>query len=143
MTKKLSAMAITATVISVMWVGGCQENQASDIKTARLIAVENKDLKAQIQTETKKRDEETAKLKEQLRLETKKRDSEIQSLSDSLAGCERGRTAGFKELEQKQKEQLESVLSPVIAENQKLSAEIERLQTEIAKSKGESAPVQK
>jgi Flp pilus assembly protein TadB len=129
-----------ATVIMVMigvWVWGCQEQQTPDMRTARLMAIDNKELKAQMQAETKKRDDEIQKLKEQIQADIKKHNSEIQNISDLLAQCERDRTVGLKEQEKLQKEQIERVLSGVIAENQKLTAEIERLNAEIAKLKGQ------
>jgi cell division protein FtsB len=129
-----------ATVIMVMigvWVWGCQEQQTPDMRTARLIAIENKELKAQMQAETKKRDDEIQKLKEQIQADIKKHNSEIQSMSDLLSQCEHDRTVGLKEQEKLQKEQIEKVLTGVMQENQKLTAEIERLNAEIAKLKGQ------
>lgn len=137
MTKtRVGCAAVTMIIIGISaW--GCQEQQAPDERTARLIALENKELKAQMQTETKKRDDEIQKLREQIQVEIKKHNDEVQSISNLLAQCEHDRTVGLKETEQKNKEQLESVLSPVILENQKLTTENERLNAEIAKLKGQ------
>jgi hypothetical protein len=137
MTKTKFGCATVTMVIIGLWVCGCQEQQTPDTKTARLIALENKELKAQMQAETKKRDDEIQKLKEQIQANTKKHNDEVQSISNVLTQCEHDRTEGIKETEQKNKEQIESMLSGVIAENQKLTAEIERLNAEIAKLKGQ------
>jgi gas vesicle protein len=114
---------------------GCQEEQADNSKAARLAVVENKELKTQMQAEIKKRDDEIQKLKEQIQNDTKKHNDEIQSFSNQLAQCEHDRTAGIKETEKKNKEQIDSMLSGVIAENQKLSDEIQQLNAELAKVK--------
>jgi hypothetical protein len=136
MTKTRIGCAIVTIVTIGLLVWGCQEEQTPDMRTARLIALENKELKAQMQAEIKKRDDEIHKLKEQIQADTKKHNDEVQSISDILAQCEHDRTEGIKETERKNKEQIESVLSGVIAENQKLSAEIQKLNEEIAKLKG-------
>jgi hypothetical protein len=136
MTKTRIGCAIVTIVTIGLLVWGCQEEQTPDMRTARLIALENKELKAQMQAEIKKRDDEIHKLKEQIQADTKKHNDEVQNFSDQLAQCEHDRTEGIKETERKNKEQIESVLSGVIAENQKLSAEIQKLNEEIAKLKG-------
>lgn len=61
----------------------------------------------------------------------------MQSISDQLTQCEHERTEGIKESEKRQKEQAEMILTDVIKENQKLTAEIERLNAEITKLKGQ------
>jgi hypothetical protein len=137
MTKTKVACAAVIMIIISLWAWGCQEQQAPDIRTARLIALENKELKAQIRAEIKKRDDEIQKLKEQIQADTKKHNDEVQSISNLLTQCEHDRTEGIKETEQKNKEHVESVLSGVIVENQKLTAEIQRLNAEIAKLKGQ------
>lgn len=72
MTKtKVGCAAVTMIIIG-LWALGCQDQEAPDTKTARLIALENKELKAQMQDEIKKRDDEIQKLKEQIQAETKK-----------------------------------------------------------------------
>ncbi|MGD0077091.1 MAG: hypothetical protein ABSB91_00535 [Sedimentisphaerales bacterium] len=137
MTKTRVGCATVTMIMIGLWAWGCQEQQTPDIRAARLAVIENKELKAQMQAETKKRDDEIQKLKEQIQADIKKHNSEIQNISDLLAQCERDRTAGLKEQEKLQKEQIESVLTGVMQENQKLTAEIERLNAEIAKLKGQ------
>ena len=137
MTKTRIVCAMVTMTIIGLWVWGCQEQQAPDTRTARLIALENKELKAQMQAEKRERDEEIQKLKEQIQADTKKYNDEVQSISDILAQCEHDRTEGIKETERKNKEQIDNVLSGIIAENQKLTAEIQRLNAEIAKLKGQ------
>jgi DNA repair exonuclease SbcCD ATPase subunit len=75
-------LAIGATM---MWAAGCQEEQvSSDVKQSRLIAAEiaaeNRDLKARLQQEAKKHDEEIKNLNTQMQTGTKKRDDEIKNL---------------------------------------------------------------
>ena len=139
MTKTRIGCAIVTILTIGLWVWGCQEQetQTPDERTARLIALENKELKEQMQTEIMKRDDEIHKLKEQIQADTKKYNDNVQSISDILAQCEHDRTEGIKELEKKQKEQIEMILADVIKENQKLTAEIQRLNSEIAKLKGQ------
>ena len=73
-------------VSMAVWTAGCREQETSDVQKCRLIAVENKELKSQIQTEAKKHDEEIRKLQLQIR----NRDEEIKNLSAQLqAGVER------------------------------------------------------
>ncbi|MGA2094445.1 MAG: hypothetical protein ABSH16_13745, partial [Sedimentisphaerales bacterium] len=136
MRKTMIGAATAIMVIIGVSVWGCEGQQTPDMRTARLTAIENKELKAQMQAEMKKRDDEIQKLKEQIQAETKKHNDDVQSISNVLTQCEHDRTVGLKETEQKQKEQIESVLTGVIQENQKLTAEIERLNAEIAKLKG-------
>ena len=135
---KVVCAAVTMTIIG-LWVWGCQEQetQTPDERTARLIALENKELKAQMQAEKKERDDEIQKLKEKIQADTKKYNDEVQSISDILAQCEHDRTEGIKETKQKQKEQAEKMFTEVIKENQKLTAEVRRLNAEIAKLKGQ------
>jgi len=137
MRKTMIGAATAIMVIIGVSVWGCEGQQTPDMRTARLTAIENKELKAQMQAEMKKRDDEIQKLKEQIQAETKKHNDDVQSISNVLTQCEHDRTVGLKETEQKQKEQIESVLTGVIQENQKLTAEIERLNAEIAKLKGQ------
>ena len=137
MTKTRVGCATVTMIIIGLWAWGCQEQQAPDTRTARLAVIENKELKSQMQAEKKKLNDEIQKLKEQIQAEIKKHNDEVQSISNVLTQCEHDRTVGLKETEKLQKEQIESVLSGVIAENQKLTAEIERLNAEIAKLKGQ------
>ena len=137
MTKTKVVCAAVTMIIMGLWVLGCQEQQTPDTKTARLIALENKELKAQMQIEIKKRDDEIQKLNEQIQADTKKHNDEVQSFSDQLAQCEHERTAGIKESEKRQKEQTEMILADVIKKNQTLNDEIQRLNAEIAKLKGQ------
>ena len=59
--------AVLAISMAILWAGGCQEEQASSgDKMARLTAVENRKLQAQLQAEIEKKDGEIKKLNEQL-----------------------------------------------------------------------------
>jgi hypothetical protein len=137
MTKtKIICAAVTMIIIG-LWVWGCQEQQTPDERTARLIALENKELKSQMQAEKRERDDEIQKLKEQIQADTKKHNDEVQSISNMLTQCEHDRTVGIKESEKRQREQAELILADIMKENQKLTAEIQQLNAEIVKLKSQ------
>ena len=85
---KKTFAAVLAISMAIFWAGGCQEEQASSgDKMARLTAVENRKLQAEIE----KKDGEIKKLNEQLeqkqaslRAEITKRDGEAKKLSEQL-----------------------------------------------------------
>jgi chromosome segregation ATPase len=82
---KKTCAAVLAIGMAILWLGGCQEEQASsDVKQSRLVAAENRELKTQFQQETKKRDEEIKNLNTQMQTETKKRDDEIKNLNSQI-----------------------------------------------------------
>jgi hypothetical protein len=140
MTKTRDVLAFVTVAVTVVLVGGCQKEQgqsSEDVRIHRLIALENKELKAQLAAETQKRDAEIKNLREQLQTETKKRDNDIQGLMDRLAQCEWDRTEGIKASEKKMQEQIDNIMSPLMLKNQELSAEVEKLQKELAALKGQ------
>jgi len=152
--------AILVIGMAMLWTGGCQEEQASpDVKTARLIAAENRDLKTQLQQEAKKRNEEIKNLNAQMQTETKKRDDEIKNLktqfqtekeklnadadnlSKQLAKCVQERQAALDKTEEgiknRSEEITEEMVVPLMNEAGELKAEIAQLKAELAKTKGE------
>ena len=90
MTRAIAA--VLAISMAILCAGGCQEEQASSgDKMARLMAVENKDLKAQLQAEKKKKDDEIKNLNTQLtklHAEIAKKDAEISNISEPFKKTE-------------------------------------------------------
>jgi predicted RNase H-like nuclease (RuvC/YqgF family) len=134
-TDMIRAYAIVLIIsTAVVWTAGCQEEQASpDVKTARLIAVENRELKAQLQAEIKNRDNEIQNLKDK----TKKQDDEIKNLAEQLSQCEKASDAKIEKIQKDMGEQNISFITNLVDKNSELTTEVERLKAELAKAKGE------
>jgi predicted nuclease with TOPRIM domain len=153
---KMTYMAVLAISMIILWAGGCQEEQASpDVKMARLTALENKELQAQLQAEKKKCDDDINKInneKAQLQAEIKKRDDEIKNLNAQFAAGSKNLNDEFRDI-QKQLDECQQVKSvemqkesdkevwgmvtDLAQKNEELTAEVERLKAELAKAKGE------
>jgi predicted nucleic acid-binding Zn-ribbon protein len=130
---KKTCAVVLAISMAILWAGGCQEEQVSpDLKTARLMAVENRDLRAQLQAETKKFNDEIQNLKTQLQ----KQDDQIKNLKGQLAQCEKARDAKIEEIKNGLEEQYMGFMTYVANTNSELSVEVERLKAELAKVKG-------
>ena len=146
--------AVLAILAAMVFTGGCEKQQASsDVRMHRLIAMENRELKAQLQQETKKRDEEIKNLKNQLQTETKKRDDgiknlktqlqnetkklndEVKNLTEQLTRCEQTRDGKIAE---EVKKYCEEQVTSLTDWNTELVTENEQLKNELAKLKGES-----
>jgi hypothetical protein len=158
---KKTCAVVLAISVAILWVGGCQEEQAlSGEKEARLMAVENRDLQAQLQTEMKKKDDEIKKLSEQLKIsqasiqaEIIKRDGEIKELNaniqDQMKKHDEDIRSVSRQLEQCQKAQDERVAKEINKQCQEtvasqlnwiaeLTAENERLKGGQADVNGET-----
>lgn len=156
---KKTCAAVLAISMAILWAGGCQEEQASSgDKMARLTALENKELKTQLQQETKKRDEEIKNLKTQLQTETKKRDddmgvlekqfqtekeklnADVNNLSKQLAECVQERQAALDKAEKDMKKLSENIAEeaviPLMKEMGELKTEITRLKAELSDCEG-------
>ena len=150
---KKMCVAVLAISMAIFWAGGCQEEQASSgEKMARLIALENKELKVQLeaqkkkcdddmskaqaksQTEIKKREDEIKKLDAQLAAEQKNRNDEVQNLKKQLDECEQTKSA---EMQKAADKTVWDMVTDLGQKNAELSAEVDRLKAELAKTKGE------
>ena len=98
-------------------VGGCQEEEKTDVKMHRLIAAENTQLKG-----------ENENLKGQ-----------TEQLRQQLAKSEEERKMWQDKSERQIKENVEGIMLIQLEENIKLTREIEQLQAEVAKLKGQIA----
>ena len=138
---KKTCAAVLAISMAMVWMGGCQEEQASsDVKQSRLIAAENGDLKAQLQQETKKRDEEIKNLKTQLQTEKEKLNADMNNLSKQLAKCVQERQAALDKAEKESKKLSEMIteetIMPLMKETGELKAEIAKLKAELSNCEG-------
>jgi predicted RNase H-like nuclease (RuvC/YqgF family) len=119
MTKTGMSLAVAAVVLVSLSFGGCQEEQASpEVKIHRLIAAENSQLKG-----------ENENLKGQ-----------IEQLKQQLGRCEEEKQSWKHKAEVEIKENVEGILNTAMEQNVAQRDEIERLQAEIAKLKGERTP---
>jgi len=131
---KKTCAAVLAIGMAIFCAGGCQEGQvSSDVKQSRLIAAENRDLKAQFQQETKKRDDEIKNLNTRLQTETKKRDDEIKNLKSQSQAEAKKQDDEIKKLS----EQLKKAQSLPRAEITKRDDEIKGLNAEIERRDGD------
>jgi hypothetical protein len=134
--------------IATVWTGGCQEEQTPDMRQARLIAMENKELKAQLLAEAKKREDEIKNLKAQCQAEAKKqddqmknlkeqikkRDNDIEQYAQQLAECEQIKS---EEMQKAADKEVWGMVMDLSQKNEQLLAENERLQAELDKMKGQ------
>jgi phage host-nuclease inhibitor protein Gam len=121
--------------------GGCQEEQqaTTNIKSARLMAAENRELQQEakilegkikdLQAEKIKQDDEIKNLKSQLKTEKAKRAEEVQGLSKRLDECKAITDEKLAEEAKKNSDELTTSLMNWITE---LSTENERLKAELA-----------
>jgi uncharacterized small protein (DUF1192 family) len=144
---------VLAISMAILWAGGCQEEQASSgEKMARLTALENKDLQAQLQaekkkcgddmskaqaksqTEIKKREDEIKNLDAQLAAEQKNRNDEVQDLKKQLDECGKIKSA---EMQKASDKEVWDIVTDLTQKNAELIAEVDRLKAELAKTKDE------
>jgi outer membrane murein-binding lipoprotein Lpp len=104
MTRTRVGLAIVAAVCIGAWAGGCQEEQAPDVKMNRLISAENRQLKLEIKTleeqitrcEKEKQDaqkghqEQIEKVTSILIEASKEQSAEIEQLRAEVARLEKG-----------------------------------------------------
>lgn len=126
-----------AICVVIMLIAGCEEQNLSSTKKSRLIAVENMELKKELE----QRGEEIKRLQEQ-------HEKQIKQQEQKLAICLKQKEAFKKQLGQNIQEKVGSVVNAVMQENKKLrkeneglKAQIEKLKTELEEAKKLAATV--
>lgn len=127
MIQKMLILAVSSIII-MMWVAGCQEEQTTDAKKGRLVAAENIKLK----NELGQRDKEIKRLKQ---LHSK----EIKRQEGLLAKCQEEKEVWQKKADENIKEQVSEVSTVVMEQNSKLREENENLKSQIEKLKAQLA----
>ena len=137
---KKTCAAVLAVSMAILWAGGCQDEQASsDVKQSRLVAAENRDLKTQLQQETKKRDDEIKNLNTQMQTETKKRDDKIENLKTQLQTETKKRDDKIENLKtqlqteaKKRDDEIKNLNKQLQTEKEKLNADVDNLSKQLA-----------
>jgi cell division protein FtsB len=117
MMKTGMRIAASMGIITLVLAAGCEKQEKADIKMTRLIAAEN----------------------EQLTAENEKLKSQVEQLKQELAKSEEERQKWKDKAEREIKENVEGIMKLQLEQNIKLTKEIEQLQAEIARLKGETA----
>jgi len=123
-TVVLKALVLATGVAVIMSVTGCEEQQVPGTKRARIIAVENRQLKKQLQ----QRDSDMEKLKEQY-------DNESKNQKELLAKCEQEKKSLQEQLTGKFEAKLNDFIKSLGEENKKLLGENESLKAQIEELK--------
>lgn len=132
-------------IFSIMLFAGCEEEEKitdtmndtpPDVKRSRLIAVENEQLKAQIE---KLKALHASEMKRQKDLNTKEKDDLQRRLDNCLRDKKDMEEMSTKGIE----EYMQNVLGPVSEENTKLREEIETLKAQVEKLKTELEELKK
>lgn len=131
---KTLALAVSIT-FSIMLIGGCEEEEKisdtmtdapPDAKRTRLIAVENVQLKKQIEKMTALH---ASQMERQKKLHTK----ELEGLQQRLDTCLQEKEVLDEMSKKGVEEYMQNVLGPISEENTKLREEIETLKVQIEK----------
>jgi DNA anti-recombination protein RmuC len=140
---KKTFAAVLAISMAVVWAGGCQEEQASSgDKAARLLTLENKELKERSQADIKKRDDEIKNLKAQLQAEINKREQESKGFDSRLKAELNKRDEEIKKLsaqlqdEMKKRDDEIQAISKQLDQCEQINGE--KIQREVEKSCGET-----
>lgn len=120
----LKAFVLAAGVVAIVLIAGCEEQQLSSTKMARIVAAENIQLKKQLQ----QRDSEIEKLKEQ-------HDNELRKQEELLAKCRKEKKALEEQLAGKFEDQINEFFKTVAEESEKLDEENRKLKAQIEKLK--------
>ncbi len=129
MKRPAQKVILAVSVAAIMLFAGCEEEYLSDTKKVRLIAVENRQLKKQLEQCRKK-----------VEKQEKRYDTDTEKQKKLLDKCLAKKKGLWEQLHKKTRDQLDSVLGVVIEENQKLRARIEKLKEELEKLEGQSGP---
>jgi hypothetical protein len=129
MIQKMLILVVSSIIM--MWIAGCQEEQATDAKKGRLVAAENIKLK----NELGQRDKEIERLKQ---LHSK----EIKRQEGLLAKCQEEKEVWQKKSDENIREQVSEVSTVVMEQNSKLKEENANLKAQIEKLKAQLAEKQ-
>jgi hypothetical protein len=113
---------VLAVCIIVMSIAGCGRQELPSVKKSRLIAVENMQLKRELE----QRDREIEKLIEQHNKEIKKQE-------ELLAKCVREKDSWKQKAQQNVRNQVKGVFDAVMEQNAKLREENKKLKAEMEK----------
>ncbi len=122
MKRVVQKIFVLATCVVVMSIAGCGQQEPPSVKKSRLIAVENMQLKKELE----QRDHEIEKLIELHSREIKKQE-------ELLAKCVREKEGWKQKAQQNVRNQVKGVFDAVMEQNAKLREENEKLKAEIEK----------
>jgi len=122
MKRVVRKIFVLAVCVVVMSIAGCGQQELPSVKKSRLIAVENMQLKRELE----QRNREIEKLIEQHNKEIKKQE-------ELLAKCVREKDSWKQKAQQNVRNQVKGVFDAVMEQNAKLREENEKLKAEIEK----------
>ncbi len=122
MERVIRKIFVLAVGIVVMSIAGCGQQEPPSVKKSRLIAVENMQLKRELE----QRNREIEKLKELHNREIKKQE-------ELLAKCVREKDSWKQKARQNVRNQVKGVFDAAMEQNAKLRKENEKLKAEIEK----------
>ncbi len=120
--QKRFVLVVCVVFVSIV---GCGQQEPPSVKKSRLIAVENMQLKRQLE----QRNREIEKLKEL-------HNREIKMQEELLAKCVREKESWKQKAQQNLRNQVKGVFDAVMEQNAKLREENEKLKAEIEKLRG-------
>ena len=130
----LRACLLAVGIVFIILNAGCEQEQVPSEKKARLIAVENMDLKQQLQ----QRDIEIEKLTQKHERELKKQERELDGQKKLLAECQTVKEDLEQQLAGKFGEEINKMFDNVAEEAKRLLEENESLKQQIKELKGET-----
>ena len=122
MKRAVRKIFVLAVCIIVMSIAGCGEQELPSVKKSRLIAVENMQLKRELEQRSK----EIERLKELHNRESRKQEK-------ILAECVQEKDSWKQKARQNVKNQVKGVFDAVMEQNAKLREENKKLKAEIEK----------
>jgi len=122
MKRPAQKVILTVSVAAITLFAGCEEQYLSDTKKVRLIAVENRQLKKQLEQCRKK-----------VEKQEKRYDTDMEKQKKLLDKCLAEKKGLRERLQKKTRDQLDSVLGVVLEQNTKLRDENQKLRARIEK----------